>query len=164
MVLKIVAQLHWRFISAYQSWPYRLLTLVDMSVDADERLHVAREFCNAHACCLDEHCSRKLHALVPDPERLVNDEDLKGALIAWAHTGRVCNMHVERIFARIKRAVPDDTSAERLSAAGFLSQVRHKHAVIGGAAGGLTRSKLLEQEVPIAALRQDAQATPSRAR
>ena len=164
MVLKIVAQLHWRFLWVYQSWPYRLLTLVDMSVGAEERLQLAREFCNANSCCLDQHCSRKLRALVADPEELLRDDDLQGALISWAHKGRVCNMHVERMFARIRSSVPRHTSAERLAASGFLTQVKQQHAKIGGEPAGVTRHKLVEQEVPIVAFKEKARSIPTRAR
>ena len=72
--------------------------------------------------------------------------------------GRVLN-HVWNVTFRVL-----DAGSLRLVASGFLSQIKHKHAVLGGEVGGLNRSKLVGRRVPSAALREVARPTPSRAR
>lgn len=165
LVLGLLAQVHVRFTVEFSSWPYRLAQLVDVTASAEEREELAREFFRAEDCCLDPHCSRKLRNLVDSPEQLLADMDLMNVLRSWTHVARVSNMHTERTFARIRKSVPHRLpNAERLCAAGYLAQVRHKHRCAGGEADNLVRQDLVGDGAPVSAFSEQAKSMPSKAR
>jgi hypothetical protein len=166
MVLKVVAQVRWRFTMFFEAWPFPLVRLCDPAVPESEKAKVAESLFSAPPCCVDAYCSQKIRLAHGNPESLRNDRDLMGLLTSWSHHARVCNMHVERIFALIRKSSPEKKpNVERLCSAGFLSQLVHSHRKAGGTdITAFQRSHLLATSVPIAAVRQTVAAHPSMAR
>jgi hypothetical protein len=69
------------------------------------------------------------------------------AVRLWSRRARCTNMHIERCFALLRKAVEDPApKVERVAVAGFLSQVRAEHRKAGGKDVGLTTRKDLAQE------------------
>jgi hypothetical protein len=152
MVISIAAQVYWRFEVNFGSYPYPLLRLCDRSASYDDRLAVAKAFFEASPCCLDPHFSRKVRLLFPSAEAMIADDEFVECLRAWAYHSKICNMHVERIFAQIRKAVPGtNPHAERICSAGLLTQVRHRHEEAGGRdVSAVRRQDLVDHGVPVA--------------
>jgi hypothetical protein len=64
-------------------------------------------------CCLDTGCSQKVRRLFPTPEALATDTEWLSLVLVWAKTTRLCNMHIERSLAKLRRAIgkPDAGAA-----------------------------------------------------
>ena len=70
---------------------------------------------------------------------------------AWAAHAKVCNMHLERLLALVKRASPGKLPyAERVCAAGLLTQWISPHLSEGGSDPRITtRADLVADGVPL---------------
>ncbi len=164
-ILGVYAQVWWRFQIPFGSFPYKLLTLVDPAATDAEKNEIARAVINGPRCCLDSACTHKVRAAHDSPESLLSDKELMNVLLMWAIHGRVCSMHVERMFAQIRCSVPDGAYAERIVSCGFLSQLLKKHRECGGIApSSFRRSDALDMGLPTRAHVDDAILMPKRAR
>ena len=145
--LGMLADVHWRLGLLWQNWPYRLAQLVDPRRSQDEIRRLAEQIFDLPACCLDAACVRKLPRLYNGAEELLADGDFLDAVRLWSRRGRCTNMHIERCFALLRKAVEDPApNVERVAAAGFLSQVRAEHRKAGGKDVGLTTREDLARE------------------
>lgn len=166
-LLGVSAQIWWRFQIPFGTWPYSLLKLTDPSLPKSEKARTAFELLEGHhRCCLDVCCSQKLRAKYSSAQEFLDDQDLMNLLTSWAVHGKVCSMHVERLFALIRQSVPDSSpSAERICSGGFLSQVLKQHRHAGGVAPGtFQRKDAIALGVPIRSNVQEACSQPKRAR
>lgn len=127
---------------------------------------VAHELFEAPECCLDVHCSRKVKAAFASAEELMCSEDMMKLILAWARQARVCNMHVERLFAQIRQAAPQRKPfAERVCVAGLVTQINHAHRQAGGVLPSSFRRKDLHKlDAPVASKVDSANHCPQRAR
>jgi hypothetical protein len=117
-------------------------------------------------CCRDVDFTNKVVLMFVDAYRLLGDANFIKGLRLWARRTKITNMHLERLFSKIKmslgvqKASPD---VERLAGVGYLTQVLASHMVAGGNDPRVvTRKQLLEEGAPIAAADSVANA-PSRA-
>lgn len=166
MVMNMISQMEWRFGAVYGSWPFRLARLADMSLPYNERLREAQDLFDAHPCCVDAPCGQKVLAMASSPEALLDDRHIISALSGWRKHGKLCNMHTERDFARIRRNAPRQSpNAERLCSNGTLALLRHRHASVGGQhIDRASRCELLQAGVPIAASHDTPRLMPQRSR
>ena len=91
------------------------------------------------------------------------DGEVRQALQTWSHKTRLCNMHTERDLALVKQASPmKNPLAERLAAAGLLTQWLRSHRAAGGVdpRGAPKASDLVDAGVGLA--RGTKRARPSR--
>ena len=172
MVLKVLGQVRWRFSVFFEAWPFPLLRLCDATVSQAEQLRIAESLFSAPPCFVDAYCGQKLRmkyasdSTSTSANMLINDKDLMGVLTSWAEHARVCNMHVERIFALIRKSSPlKNPNVERACASGYLAQLSHSHKKSGGTdINSMTRADLLNSSTPISALKETVAANPSKAR
>ena len=152
--LGMLADVHWRLGLLWQNWPYRLAQLVDPRCSQDEVHRLAQLIFDLPACCLDAACVGKLRRLYTRAGDMLADDDLMDAVRLWSRTARCTNMHIERCFALLRKAVNDTApNVERVAAAGFLSQVRAEHRKAGGKDMGLmTREDLAREGVAVPAV------------
>ena len=123
-LLSMDAQVWWRFAS-YREWPCKLALLVDPRNTFP--LDTAREFFETPSCCRDADFSGKVIKLFATPEAMLSDSRFMHTLRTWVMCTKVTNMHVERLFALLKRGLGPTTSKqrpdiERLVACGTLCQ------------------------------------------
>ena len=182
-LLGLLGQVHWRFVIPFSAFPYRALILADPTAPVSDRAAVAREILELPDCCLDPGCTRKIKAkfrpafLDADPivrqaqladavDALLRDNGLIQLLMAWASTGKVCSMHIEREFALVRNSVPSGPQfAERVAVNGFLAQVSKQHYDSGGTdQRAFTRQQGLAMNLPISANVDKPNAQPKRAR
>ena len=97
---------------------------------------------------------------------ILADSDFMQMLRLWAKNGRLCNMHIERELASVRKSVAEKVpNLEHLTAAAFLSQTVRRHVGAGGQKPGtVTRASLIEDEVPIHAVADRPTSKPGRAR
>lgn len=166
ITLKVLAQVHWRLSLGFSCWPYPLLSLVDPTTSERDKSALAQKVFDEKRCCLDPHCTRKVRDLLLGPTELLEDTELMSTLRSWSMKGRVCNMHVERIFARVRQSTPQTSpNIERVCAAGFLKELSLAHVKAGGTLPGVVfRSDLLAENTPIQAVRGEALGKPAMAR
>jgi hypothetical protein len=162
----MLADVHWRLGLLWQNWPYRLAQLVDPRCTQEEKQHLAEQIFDLPACCLDVACVRKLPRLYTCAGDLLADGDFMAAVRLWSRRARCTNMHIERCFALVRRAVDDPApNVERVAAAGFLSQVWAEHRKAGGKDVGLTtREDLAREGLPLPAVVVPRVHQPGRAR
>ncbi|CAK0796790.1 unnamed protein product [Prorocentrum cordatum] len=148
----LACEIHSRFHFAFQSYPYRLLKLVDVRVSQAEKDALWGEFWNAPECDLDEFFSLRLRKMYPSLEAMKDDVAVTRALDTWARTTTFTNMSTERLLALFKNSTPvHHPTVERLAGTSLLTQVLASHL----AAGGLdprrapSRKELLEAHVPL---------------
>jgi len=143
-----------------------LLSLVDPATSERDKSALAQKVFDEKRCCLDPHCTRKVRDLLLGPTELLEDTELMSTLRSWSMKGRVCNMHVERIFARVRQSTPQTSpNIERVCAAGFLKELSLAHVKAGGTLPGVVfRSDLLAENTPIQAVRGEALGKPAMAR
>ena len=112
------------------------------------------------------HCTANIQAETSSAAVILQDKYLQDDWCSWVCIGKVCNMHIEREFARIRKSVPRASpSVERMCVACCLAQARHCHQSAGGTPlGNITRKALLQDGVPIAARPHRAKAMPGRCR
>ena len=152
----MVCQLHSRLLLPFQSWPYKLVTIVDP--DQPHFLAVRRgrleEFLQEPICCLDEHFSHKLRthfihqtAGLDRDELKIFDELYFKALFLWAQHTKLSNMSTERLLARCKRSVPEGSpNLERFLCSSYLSLWLSKHLEAAGRDPRATVSKKTLEE------------------
>jgi hypothetical protein len=92
-------QIYWRFEIKYESYPYKLLTMVHDRYDKVAKERVRKNMFKLPLCCLDgDHFTKRLRDVYTKDESMLDDlrfvEDL---LSQWGKRGRITNMHVERL-------------------------------------------------------------------
>ena len=81
------------------------------------------------------------------PEAMMNDDDYREMLVNWIRIGKCTSMHVERLLSRYKRSIfHQGPHAERVSAAGLLSEWCHEHIAGGGRNPKITVAKHLVED------------------
>ena len=88
---------------------------------------------------------------------LLGHQGMQGALRAWSWSGRIANMHTERLLSLIGKAAPKRPSPtiERVVGAGTLTQLLRCHKAAGGVdPRSVKRSQLLKGGVPLACERK----------
>ncbi len=164
--MSTVAEIHWRLVETFADWPYPLGRLVDTSLSLDERLDIARRFIKAFACCLDSYFGSKIHSSYMTPEEMLNDAELMDIIRTWVRKSRICNMHLERMLALVRRSTPDKCpNSERVSAAALLRLVLEEHLKAGGShPGAFQRADVALEGVPLTANVAPSKSVPERAR
>jgi hypothetical protein len=93
--------------------------------------------------------------LFEDSAGMCKDAEFRCLLSNWSSISKVTNMHVERLFALIKKAAMStsgskSTSVERLVSAGVLTQWLSEHVQAGGRdPRTFTRAQFVETGVPL---------------
>ena len=146
-------QIWWRFLYLEQ-YPFTLAQLVDPL--NEDPLRSAHHFWDTPRCCKTDSFCMKLHTLYGDAQRLADDEEFKWLLRNWSRQQKITNMHVERLFALIKKGVASNegkvqrTNVERFVAAGTLTQWMTEHGQSGGQDPRFsTRAALLKRGAPL---------------
>ena len=155
VLLSMATQLEWRF-EAFKHWPFLFAALFD-GRPPREQDKLLTEFFHANACDLDVDFEGKIRKLYSTTEDLKSDRAFMHGLRAWAETHKVCNMHLERLLARIRDGMGPGKSpqAERACAGGFLSQVLRDHLALGGRdPRHQSRESLLSHGAPLAGKRR----------
>ncbi len=93
-----------RFVWKFQGWPWRLCILVDQDSTAEERMEVARAFCQAELCCLDPWFGERLKRRVTCAEDLLEPSMLAFLEDAFA-TALPVTTHLEDSFAHMRKFV-----------------------------------------------------------
>jgi len=108
----------------------------------------------------------RIRTLFESEEAFLADRKIQTTLKLWAKKARLCNMHIERLFALIRQSFAQKVpSLERLVSAGLLSQVLGIHLQHGGVhPDSMSRRSLIEAGCPIAAAADVPEAMPTRAR
>ena len=164
--LTTAAQIHWRLAEVFSQWPYPLAQLSHpRSTDAEKRA-LCDLFFHTPLCCLDKACSGKLRVLFMNAVSFLADKQIQQTLRIWSQGAKLCNMHIERLFAQIRKACAAKTPhLERLVSVGLLTQTLAYHLREGGDHPSvITRSQLRRSGVAIAAAAERPDAMPSRAR
>lgn len=143
--------MYWRLVLKYEDWPYTLARLSDVRSTEKELQQIAQSLFDAPPCCLDATMSLKIRNMFGSPQELLDSVSFRSSLKLWAKQSRVCNMHVERIFALVRKSVPDKVpNLERLVSAGYLSQILRTHMQAGGRHPcSVARGDLVADDVPI---------------
>jgi hypothetical protein len=100
-------------------------------------------------------------------DEMMNDINFRAMCWDWIDVGKCANMHVERLLARYKRSIfHQGPHAERVSAAGILSEWGHEHKEAGGRNPKITVAKHLVEDfnAPLNLARGRAPAMPNMAR
>jgi hypothetical protein len=162
----MVAETAWRLLLTFSEWPYPLGRLADPGLSDECKLQLAQQFIDAFLCCLDENFGAKLKGVHIRPEDLLGDSELMSLLELWVKCSRICNMHLERMLASVRKAAPGKCpNSERMCAAGLLRQTLAEHTRAGGLhPAAATRKDLVSEGVPLLSNVQAAVAMPSKAR
>lgn len=104
VVLEICGPLFLRLEMYYEHFPFKLLALVCLDFDDDQREAIVREFFAAPPCELDPFFSARLRAWVRAPERM-SESPVIDICRAWADKATVSIAHVERQHAVNKRVL-----------------------------------------------------------
>ena len=137
----------WKELHAkYLGWPFRLVLLV---MDRGNREAISKSVHDSNLCCLDS-MTKKVRYLSTGWKGLLRHRGLMIAITIWSFVARLCNMATERLLSLIRKAAFSRCCAERLLAAGLLTQILKKHLAAGGRdIRKVTRSLLLQMNVPI---------------
>ena len=169
MLLQMDSQLWWRSLR-FETWPYPLTQIIHPRVTCmDEQLVVGPPFFKANLCCVDLDMRATCRQLFADAQEMVSNDEFISCLRTWARVGKLLNMEIERLLARMKAAmalgkgqVPD---VLRAGATGLLSQWRLLHEASGGEdLSEHTRKQLQRAGCPIVAGRAARASNPSRRR
>ena len=156
-LISMVCQLHWRFISMFRTWPFKLAQVGEPGVSDTEILTLFEKLYEEPECCLDKHFAAKLRGLAVDAKSMCDAAEIMGGLRLWARHTKLANMITERLLARCKASTPDKYPvAERLVATSFLTQWVHAHKSATGVdpRKSQARADLLRRNVPLAAGRR----------
>jgi hypothetical protein len=166
LLFTMAAQVFWRLHLPYSGYPYLLAMLSHPSCTPELREQLAEQFFREPMCCLDAACSGKIRQMFGSYIDFLSDKRLQSTLRTWARQARLCNMHIERIFALLRKSCGQKVPhLERLVSAGLLSQVLTTHLSLGGKHPAIvTRSDLLDMECPTAAGAERPETVPGRAR
>ena len=99
--------------------------------------------------------SQKVTCRLASSQPMLGDQDFMQMLKFWASILKLDSMNMERLLATVKASAGSSSKrhaphAERLLAAGFLTQLRQEHRTVAPAdAGIVTRKRLLESEAPL---------------
>ena len=161
-LLSMACQVHWRFLGLYETFPFKLVKLIDPLATPFEREQCAREFLSSKTCCLDEAFSAKAQRLFTCSEQpsmqllseqLLSDTGFLDMLRGWNDCARITNMHIERLLVRVRKSTgaTQSPNVDHLCAGGFLSAWLHEHACAGGMKPGVARAEdLIKADVPLA--------------
>ena len=113
-----------------------ILKLAEVSAAITEKCPGSRAMLEGKQGPLELTCENML------VDAILGDRDLMDLLDLWV-TSRLTNMHVERLFARLRKASPSKhPNLERVCSAGYCSEVLQEHYQ----AGGLHPSVVTRQE------------------
>lgn len=141
MCCALAAQVWRHFQTHFTAFPYRLVAITLETKSDEDKCAIDREFCALPMCCLDEHFGQKAQQLAIRAGGVQRHQGLMEALRLWGQEHKVCNMHVERLLALIRKAAPKGCVAPRLCSAGTLIQATAAHRKAGGLdPRGATRS------------------------
>lgn len=148
----MAADLTLRFV-AFRAWPLRLVRAADSRLSESKRRRIVRDFLEAPACCRNTDFGAKLAAMFPSEEALFGSKPLMNLLHAFGRECRICNMHVERYFARIRKCTArrqGPPEVERLRCGAFLAEVVGRHRKQGGFDPRvIERQRLIGKGVPL---------------
>ncbi len=104
VLVSMFVQLRWR-LAGYRNFPLKFATLVHPQASEEIRLAVAELLFKLNACCLDDHFSLKLRKMFVDARDMLKHIGLALTLKLWASVTKTTNMHLERMLARLRRAI-----------------------------------------------------------
>ena len=98
-------------------------------------------------------------------DAILGNRDLMDLLDLWV-TSRLTNMHVERLFARLRKASPSKhANLERMCSAAYCSEVLQEHYQAGSLHPSVvTRQELVDEGAPIQAAQLRSTPMPTKAR
>ena len=157
--IQVAAQIWSRFIVQFESYPWRLIRVVDPRTSEEEQRNIMDSFLDAPLCDLDAGFSAPLRDSLLDPRPSSFDAATRRMLQALAEVGHTTNMHLESLLNVIKCSTPFNKhkpTAERTCNAGVLAQMMSKHLDSGGAdnRGKMKRKEMLVRRLPIRAARR----------
>jgi hypothetical protein len=138
-VLEMNAHTWFRLARRYHRRPFRNLKLTDDRFSFQERLREAQMAFDANECCIDEPYTIKMRRKWAGPYDLITNKQFKNMQDNWGRSGRMSNMHTERLLALFKAACPGKVpNAEKFCHAGFVTQVLYQYVLLGAASYSAT--------------------------
>ena len=127
--------------------------MVGPSFTPEEQNDMAAKFSAAPLCCKSTELGFKVAQMCPAADGMVSNNQWKTALRLFAKQYKLCNMHMERALARIKRSYSHISGApdvERVRSGGLVSELLSDHKALGGLDPRfLSRSFLLQKGLPL---------------
>ena len=107
-------------------------------------------------CCLRPNFARKVVSIFPDAASMRDDQEFCDMILAWSRHGRLCNMHMERLLAYVKKAAPAINgrrpTVQRVAAAGLASAWLRSYIEAGyRGPSQITRQWARQEGAPLAA-------------
>ena len=153
MVATMAAQIWFRFIPMFESYPHLVAKIVDPRLTEAQQLEAAETFFDADMCDVDAGFGMRLREVCQSARALLADEDTLSLLRIWARKTRLSNMNTERLIAKVRKCTPRKRpDLQRMVASGTLGQWSTKHLQVGGQDPRIVKaSHLIEQGVPLRA-------------
>eukprot|EP00959_Pyramimonas_sp_CCMP1952_P344357 7212373-Pyramimonas_sp.AAC.1 len=152
----VYAQHYWRFVVPFAGQPFELLNACLSTREVLQR--AVDKFWDVPTCCLEKKMSCKFRRLWDDKSAMMRDHTFWEAFRLWGHKARACNMHIERLLARIKCSVRGKAPRmERVSSSGYLAESLRLHRRSGGADPRHDKAvDLLEIGVPLESAQRES--------
>ena len=129
-----VAQLWVRFLHL-SSQPMQALRQVNPRETPEQQDAHVRTYFDTPVCCKRTELGVRMDSLFESPEAMMDDAVWRRLLRLFLKKFKLCNMHVERIIARIRKShkhILGKPHAMRVVAGGYLSEVLTQHFNSGG--------------------------------
>jgi hypothetical protein len=145
----------WYWLSILTEFPLRWVAAFDVRRSDQEQADIMEEGWRQPLCCKHPNFDRKIPNVYTTLSQLRRCPCFKSSCIGMGSRGRVTNMGLERLLGLIKKASPARLPyAERLLAAGLLTQWLKPHLAAGGEdPRTVTRAQMIRDGVPIEANR-----------
>jgi hypothetical protein len=131
MILEAYVLLWFVFEQVLGDFPFLFILMLRSDEDAQR---ISEQFFRTYECCREKDFAAKVYRLFGSPAALKSSVVFRQAIRLWAKNQKVCNMHVERLLALIKKASSSCgyVHIERMMGAGFLTQLLVAHKNAGG--------------------------------
>ena len=158
-ILQMSAQI-WKWFeqvysAEYCSGEFKLLRMFDVRRSNEFEANAA-EFWNDFACNKGPDIETKVMEIYETLDQFRSCPHLRNLMRNWGNTGKLCNMHTERILKDVKQATPvKHPIVERFLAAGCLKQfiTRHVCSFGGDDPRVITTKRLVAAGAPLHANR-----------
>ena len=133
-------------------YPFKWVSTQDVRLSSEERDKIYHAGYHQCICCANANFCRKLKFAYVSVEELKACQCFASSVQNFGKRGKSNDMHLERVLAEVKKATPARLPhAERLCAAGLLTQFLTPHLKEGGNDTRITtRKQLLDAGVPLA--------------
>ena len=135
----------------FHDFPYRWVAAFDKRRTPFERKEILRIGYTRNLCCKTPFFDRRVGITYASLAELEACKCFESSCTKWGKYGRSTNMNMERVLSEVRRATPSKLPfAERLCAAGLLTQWLHGHKAQGGSDPRVvTRADLIRGGVPL---------------